>query len=102
MSIPQPLATFLTRLRTRAHQDPVRDWLALISLSTVVLLGVIAWNVWAFATLEQSNPGTSVDAGATATFSRASLDTIGRIFSSRTSEAQKYVDGTYRYTDPSQ
>ena len=89
-------------MRTGAHQDPVRDWLVLILLSTIVLAGIIVWNVWAFDTVASGGIIGNSTIGTSAVPGRFSLDAIRTIFANRAAEEAKYVTGAYRYTDPSQ
>jgi hypothetical protein len=93
----------MKRLRTGATYDPVRDWLALITLAAILLIGIIIWNVWTFETV--ANGGSlagAPQAGTPTLFDRSSLDSIHKVFEKRASEAAKYETGVYRYTDPSQ
>lgn len=102
MNIFNATRSFLKRLRGDAREDPVRDWLVLITFSTIVLTGIIVWNEWAFDTVASGGvigtPMTSVPP----IFNRSSLDAIRTIFANRAEEEAKYVTGTYRYADPSQ
>jgi hypothetical protein len=102
MNILSTIVTFLKRFRYGANIDPVRDWLAMLSLSAVVLVGIIVWNVWAFNTVASGGVIGAEAPKALPTFNRASLDTIRTIFESRATEEAKYVAGVYRYADPSQ
>ncbi len=96
------ISSFLKRLRAGAHQDPVRDWLILITFSTIALAGIIVWNVWAFDTVASGGVIGAPATEAPPIFSRSSLDTIRTIFASRAEEEAKYVNGIYRFVDPSQ
>jgi len=94
--------TTLARLRSAAYPDPVRDWLGLLTLSLLVLVSIVVWNVWAFGTVAQ---GGVIGTNATSTppvFSGASLDSIHVVFLERADEEAKYVTGVYRFADPSQ
>lgn len=87
---------------SRGAVDPTRDWLAMLTLSTIVLAGIVIWNVWAFDTIASGGvigvPATS----PSPVFGQASLDTIRDIFEDRAEEELKYETGTYRFADPSQ
>ncbi|MBU6388431.1 hypothetical protein KGQ72_00935 [Patescibacteria group bacterium] len=94
-------SVFFKRLRSGERHDPVRDWLTIVAFSSIMLAGIIVWNVWAFDTVAS---GGAIGAPASATaplFSRASLDAIHTIFTDRADEEAKYVTGVYRYADPS-
>ena len=102
MNIFNSIGSFLKRLRAGVHQDPARDWLILITFSTIALAGIIVWNVWAFDTVAKGGVIGAPVTGTPPIFSRSSLDTIRTIFASRAEEEAKYVTGAYRYVDPSQ
>ncbi|OGG76415.1 hypothetical protein A2950_00960 [Candidatus Kaiserbacteria bacterium RIFCSPLOWO2_01_FULL_55_19] len=102
MSTPRFISSFVKRLRADTHQDPVRDWLALITLSAVVLAGIIVWNVWAFDTVAQGGTIGTAPTAVSQVFNRTSLDAIQTIFAERSAEEAKYATGAYRYADPSQ
>jgi hypothetical protein len=85
-----------------SHPDPTRDWLGLILLAGVALMGVVVWNASVFDTV---SGGGVIGTRATSTspiFTQASLDTLHTIFDARKAEEEKYVKGGYRYADPSQ
>ena len=84
------------------RDDPVRDWLLLLTLSILAFVCIVVWNVWTFNTVAQ---GGVIGATATSTppvFNRSSIDTINSVFDKRAAEEAKYVTGVYRYSDPSQ
>jgi hypothetical protein len=93
---------YAKRLRAGAYQDPVRDWMVLITFSVIVLAGIIVWNIWAFDTVANGGVIGTTAPKATPGFSRASLDAIHVIFKNRADEEAKYETGVYRYADPSQ
>ena len=89
-------------MRYGEHLNPTRDWLALLTLSAIVLAGIIVWNVRAFDIVAN---GGVIGTSATSTppvFSQASLDSIHVIFANRAAEEAKYETGDYRFADPSQ
>ncbi len=96
------LQSFLERLRTGAHQDPVRDWLAMIVLSTTILAAIIVWNAWIFDTISNGSALGPAATTSPAVFNSSSLEVIHTTFADRAAEEAKYVTGVYRYTDPSQ
>ncbi len=82
--------------------DPTRDWVALLTLSIILLAAILVWNVWAFDTVAQ---GGTLGGAATSTapvFSQNSLDAIHSIFKERAVEETKYLTGVYGFADPSQ
>lgn len=84
--------------------DPVRDWLALLTLSVIALASIIVWNLWTFETVVGGGAiGAAPANTAPSTMpDRASLDAIHALFESRAAEEAKYATGVYRYADPSQ
>lgn len=102
MNIFHTLGSFLKRLRASIYRDPVRDWLVLITISTITLTGIIVWNAWAFDTVASGGVIGAPVTEAPPLFSRSSLDAVHTIFSSRAAEQTKYVTDTYHYADPSQ
>jgi hypothetical protein len=100
-----PIRTLWSALRKAplfSRPDPARDWIALILLSGVALVGIVAWNASAFDTI---SGGGVIGTRATSTppiFTQTSLDTLHAIFDTRQAEEEKYVNGEYRYADPSQ
>lgn len=102
MNISNHIKFLSNHLRVTAHLDPIRDWIALLVLSVLAFVGIIAWNIWAFDTVAN---GGVIGVASTSTppvFNRSSLDAIHTIFEKRTVEEEKYVTGVYRYADPSQ
>jgi len=91
----------LKRLRCCAP-NPSRDWLALVTLSLIVLASIIVWNAWAFETVASGGVIGPVAASSSAAFNSVSIDAIQTIFTNRATEEEKYATGTYRYADPSQ
>lgn len=92
-------------LMSRFHSltpNPDRDWLILISLSTLLLAAVIVWNVWMLRTAVKGGVIGSSATSNTATFNQSSLDTIHTVFANRAAEEEKYTTGTYSFSDPSQ
>ena len=94
----------MQKLRKHPHlpQDPVRDWLVVLTLAVLVFIVMVVWHLWTFSIIAS---GGTLGKGAVTTspiFDRSSLDTIHRVFSARDEEHDKYVTGVYRYADPSQ
>ncbi len=100
MNIPPAISALYARVR-HTQQDPVRDWLILIGISAVALIGIISWHAVSFRAVENGEPSGVSAVEAPAVFNRASLDAITSLFASRALEAQKYREGTYQYSDPS-
>lgn len=97
----RPIISFFSRLHRGAHLDPLRDWLAMLTLSAILLVGIVVWNIWAFDTVARGGVIGSSSTATSSVFNRSSLDAIQTIFADRAAEEAKYVTGVYRYTDPS-
>jgi hypothetical protein len=102
MNIFHRMNSFLKRLRYGANFDPVRDWLLMLILSIVMLVGIVVWNVWAFSTVVSGGVIGAPTSGTSPTFNRASLDAVHTIFTNRAAEEVKYETGVYSFVDPSQ
>lgn len=89
-------------MRTIAHVDPMRDWLALCMLAGVALTGIIVWNLWTFGTVIGGGTIGAPQASTTPTFNLSPLSTVHAIFAERAVEETKYEKGVYKFTDPSQ
>ena len=82
--------------------NPIRDWLFLVALSAILLAGIVVWNVWAFDAVAQGGIIGKPDTNAPSSINQSSVDQINTIFANRAAEENKYVNGAYQYTDPSQ
>ncbi len=94
--------SFLKQLHVGARQDPVRDWIAVLICATIVLAGVIVWNVWVFDTVARGGIIGSGESSPPPAFNSSFLETIHPIVEKRAAESLKYETGIYRYADPSQ
>ena len=102
MNIFNSISSFFKCSRFDAERDPVRDWLIMLTLSSIALAGIVVWNAWVFDTVAGGGVIGVPTTGVPPVFSRTSLDTIHTIFASRADEQAKYVTSTYHFTDPSQ
>lgn len=101
MTILNRIGSLWKRLRSGTSVDPVRDWLIVLTLGTLALVSIITWNVWAFDTVANGGViGTPTNAPS-ALFNQSSLDAIRALFDNRAAEETRYVNGTYRFIDPS-
>ncbi len=80
---------------------PVRDWLTLLTLAGIVLLGLIVWSLWLYHRVEMGEVLGNEAPSAKPVFNPASLRAVERVFDDRAAEAAKYQDGTYIFADPS-
>ena len=94
--------SILKRLRSDTDIDPVRDWLVMLLFSSVALLSIIIWNVWAFETVARGGVIGAPAPAVSPIFDRAALDAARAVFAARAGERAKYETGIYRLADPSQ
>lgn len=102
MTLFHSTASLFSRLRTSARQDPVRDWLALLTLSILAFVCIVVWNVWAFDTVARGGIIGTTPGSSSPAFNRSSIDALHTVFEERAAEEAKYRTGVYRYADPSQ
>ena len=102
MNIFSFVGSFFRHIRYGERIDPMRDWLILVSISVIVLAGVLVWTVWAFDTVVNGGTIGSAATSTTTSFDRTTLNEIKRIFADRSAEEAKYETGVYRFADPSQ
>ena len=101
MNISTTPNSFLKRLHSGTRQDPARDWIAVLIGSSIVLTGVIVWNVWVFDTIARGGVIGSAEISSPQVFNRSFLDEVRPVFEKRAAEVTKYETGVYRYADPS-
>lgn len=101
MTILNRFGSLWKRVRSGTSVDPVRDWLIVLTLGTLALISIITWNVWAFDTVANGGVIGTPAAAPQVLFNQSSLDAIRAIFDNRAAEEARYVNGTYRFTDPS-
>ncbi|MFZ2500945.1 MAG: hypothetical protein WAW90_03100 [Minisyncoccia bacterium] len=93
---------FSKRFRSFAHRDPGRDWLLLLTASTILLASIIVWNEWVFSTVANGGVIGTPQTKVAPIFSQSSLDTVHTIFEKRAAFEANYVSGAARFADPSQ
>ncbi len=102
MPLKNSISASLKRLRFGARIDPVRDWLALLTVFAIAFAGIIVWNVRAFGTVAEGGSIGTPTAGTSAIAGQTSIENIRAVFKSRATEKAKYDTGVYHYADPSQ
>ena len=95
------LQTLLSRLSYGSRLNPARDWGVLLSLTALVLVLIIGWNVWAFQTVVNGGVLGGAVASSPPVISQTSIDALRTLFSDRAAEEMNYAAGIYRFTDPS-
>lgn len=80
---------------------PTRDWYVLLAVGTVLLIGIVGYNVWVFDKLASGQTLGTQTVSTPSLFNRSSLDAIQKVFSDRAAEEVKYTTGVYHFADPS-
>ncbi len=92
------LRSALSRVSYGDRLRPQRDWLAVITITGILLLASGGWSYWLFEQVAM-NEQQGTDAVATH-INTSALDTVDRVFAARAAERAHYQDD-YRFVDPS-
>jgi hypothetical protein len=84
------------------QRDPVRDWLALLTATVIVGMGIAVWAAWVYTTVSNSGMIGTPRAVTRQTFDDSSLKKIREVFEMRAGEEAKYLNRGYSFIDPSQ
>ena len=100
MELPPAIQDVLKGVPRRA--DPVRDWLALLSVVALILGVILVGSARLFDTI--ANGGSVAPAAATTTpaFDESMLQSVRAVFAQRAAQEEKFASGTLYFTDPSQ
>lgn len=102
MSLLNLLTPFIQRIRSKAHAEPLRDWVILSAITVVILAGVVTWNLWTFGAITGPSSIEELSADTRPALSPSALNTIQNIFEARAAEEARYETGVYSFSDPSQ
>lgn len=97
-----PILSSVRNIRRLSRPDTIRDWFIIMGGASLILIGIVAWNMWEFNTILN---GGSLNAPAPSTAPssvRPSLDSIHTLFENRAAEEAVYASSASRFTDPSQ
>lgn len=89
-------------MRSKAHAEPLRDWILLSAAMVLILAGIVAWNLWTFGAIIGPPSVEEPAADTRPAFSPSALNTIQDIFENRAAEEMRYETGVYSFSDPSQ
>ncbi len=95
------IRSILVRFSYGTRPNPARDWTVLLIISALALTTIASWNLWVFDTIVNGGTLGNVSTSTQPVFSQASISTIRDLFDTRSAEALKYTDGSYRFSDPS-
>lgn len=101
MTTLSPLSTIQHSVQKSAQPNPDRDWLLLLACTLIILIGLSMWNISVFDGVTNAEIEDNT-ATTTPAFDRTSLDVVKRLFAERNAMQSLYLDGSYRFTDPSQ
>ncbi|KND51565.1 MAG: hypothetical protein AB202_03285 [Parcubacteria bacterium C7867-007] len=77
--------------------NPSRDWLILVMVFVLLLLGSLGWNIWLFDRV--TNGDAIGNATAPAPLNPASIDSVNALFEARAVKETDYKNS--RFVDPS-
>ena len=100
MELPPAIQDVLERVPRRA--DPVRDWLALLSVAAFILSIILVGSARLFDTTASGGSIAPVAATTTPVFDESMLQSVRSIFAQRAAQEEEFASGTIHFTDPSQ
>lgn len=90
-------------IRRLSRPDIIRDWFIIMSGASLVLIGIVAWNMWEFNTILNGGTLNAPAANVASSSSvRPSLDSVHALFENRAAEEAVYTSSAVRFADPSQ
>jgi len=90
------------RLKRLVQPNPVRDWHVVLSIFTVIFVGIVVWGTWTFQMMISEDSSSLSPNQDKQTLDTVTIEMMRKVFEQRATEENKYIDGTYRYLDPSQ
>lgn len=92
----------LNSLRKRfsygSHPRPARDWFAILSVATLLVVLSIGWNLWLLRSVERG--GVIGNEAPPPTFDAAPIEAIRALFEARRQKELQYRQ-EFRFVDPS-
>jgi hypothetical protein len=79
--------------------SPQRDWLVILTLTFLLLIGSCAWNAWTFTRLQNGEMLTVSSTHTTSDFDPSQLTAVQTLFAARAVEEAKYQN-EYHFVDP--
>ncbi len=79
---------------------PVRDWLILVSVATVVLVVGAVWNIVEFKN-SVSEQGSGINTNMRSVVNMATIEKVQKTFVNRDKMRARYEKGFYYFEDPS-
>ncbi len=92
-----PFKNLFARFSYGNRPRPARDWFALLSIATFLIVLSIGWNLWLLRSVER---GRVIGNEAPPAFDATPIEEIRAVFESRALEELKYRQ-QYRFVDPS-
>ena len=102
IKLPKSLSSAKNLLRIFRYGDrerPLRDWLIMSAVASVLFFVGLGWNTWIF---EQATSGelVSLSVPAKTQVSTSAVETAHHVFETRAAERAHYLND-YRFVDPS-
>lgn len=93
------ISTLFSRFGFRygARLHPVRDWLVILAVFTLLLLVSLFWNIWLFT---QATNGMVLGSSQAPEQAQVQLDQVKGLFDSRAAQQARYLQ-EYHFVDPS-
>lgn len=92
------LTALLNKVSYGDHLRPQRDWIVIISVAGILLIGSAGWSYWLFERISWTE--SSLTMGARGNLNTSVLDQVRSIFDQRAAERAHYLND-YRFVDPS-
>lgn len=92
------LGPILKKLSYGPRIRPARDWFVLLSITIVLLIASVLWNLWLLKSVEQG--GTIGNEAPPPAFDAAPIESVRTLFESRSAEEARFRQ-EYRFVDPS-
>ncbi len=95
----ESLTSFLRIFRYGDQLKPVRDWLVLLGITSLLLILSVVWNIWLFVNSENIkaiNTATLLDQSTAS----GSIPPVQAVFQERATQETDYQH-TYQFVDPS-
>jgi len=92
---------FLNKFKYGNKLRPSRDWLVLVAVASLALVGIVIWTMFIFLSVVEG-PSTTVSVKRRGVVvNNIALQKVRQIFDTRAVEQAKYESGEYTFVDPS-
>lgn len=92
------LGSLLKKFSYGPRVRPARDWFVLLSITIILLIVSVLWNLWLLKSVERG--GTIGNEAPPPAFDAAPIEAVRTLFQSRSEEEARFRQ-EYRFVDPS-